>query len=104
MDKLINKLFPIQPFKKNFVEENKLYELNKEENKKFRRKLNVLLVLHKMQQDTNCENFMKTYYDLVYGNKEYIGLGIYNAGTEKKPRLMREDEYNNYLKSKDLKK
>ena len=68
MDKLINKLFPTQPFKKEFKEQNKLYELNKETNKKFKNKLYTILKMQKISQDTYNENPMKTYYNLRYDN------------------------------------
>jgi hypothetical protein len=96
MDKLINKLFPTQPVsKKN--NQNKLYELNKESNKKFKRRLNTILQLQKMSQDANNENPMKTYYELVYCDTPYIGGGLYVGGTGSQRRIMTHEEYNNQI-------
>ena len=85
MNKLIDKLFPIMPTKKEFTEQNKLYELNKEANKIFKRKLNTLLQLQNMASyNTGMkvpENPMKTYYELRYGDTNYNGLGLYNVGS-----------------------
>jgi len=92
MNKLIDKLFPTSPVKKEFIEQNKLYELNKETNKIFKRKLNTILQLQKMgSYNTGMkvnENPIKTYYDSRYGDTNYIGLGLYNIGSDTKPILV----------------
>ena len=59
MDKLIDKLFPTTQVKKEFVEINKLYELNKEPNKIFKRKLKLILIQHKMGSDNNQMKCLK---------------------------------------------
>ena len=86
MNKLIDKLFPTAPVKKEFTEQNKLYELNKEANKSFKKKLNTLLQLQNMtSRNTGIkvhENPMKTYYELRYGDTNYVGLGLYNVGSD----------------------
>jgi hypothetical protein len=96
MDKLIDKLFPTMSVKKKFVEINKLYELNKETNKIFKRKLTLLLRMQKMRSDNNQmkvpENPMKTYYDLRYGDTNYIGLGLYNIGSDTEPKLAKSND------------
>jgi hypothetical protein len=92
MNKLIDKLFPTMPVKKEFTEQNKLYELNKEANKIFKRKLNLILQLQKMASyETGMkvpENPMKTYYELRYEDTNYIGLGLYNVGSKEHPILV----------------
>jgi hypothetical protein len=96
MNKLIDKLFPTMPAKKEFIEQNKLYELNKEANKIFKKKLNTILHLQKMASYNSGmkvpENPMKTYYDLCYGNTNYIGLGLYNVGSNTQPILVNSNE------------
>ena len=96
MDKLIDKLFPTTPVKKEFTEQNKLYELNKERNKIFKRKLKAILLKQKMGSDNNQmkmnENPMKTYYDLMYGDTNYIGLGLYNIGSDIEPILVKSND------------
>jgi len=96
MDKLIDKLFPTMPVKKEFVEINKLYELNKDTNKIFKRKLKLILLLHKMGSDNNQmkvpENPIKTYYDSLYGDTNYIGLGLYNIGSDTEPILVKSND------------
>jgi hypothetical protein len=96
MNKLIDKLFPIMPAKKEFTEQNKLYELNKEANKIFRKKLNLLLQL---QKAASCktgmkvpENPMKTFYKLFYEDTNYIGLGLYNVGSKEHPILVNSND------------
>jgi hypothetical protein len=80
MNKLIDKLFPTIPQKKEFTEQNKLYELNKETNKIFKIKLNLILQMQKMASyNTGVkvpENNMKTYYELCYEDTNYIRLGF----------------------------
>ena len=84
------------PVKKEFTEQNKLYELHKENNKIFKRKLNILLRMQKMGSDNNQmkvnENPMKTYYDLRYGDTNYIGLGVYNIGSDTEPILAKSND------------
>jgi hypothetical protein len=96
MNKLIDKLFPTMPAKKEFTEQNKLYELNKETNKIFKRKLNIILKLQKMASGNTGmkvhENPMKTYYELCYGDTNYIGLGLYNVGSDRQPILVNSSD------------
>ena len=96
MNKLIDKLFPTAPVKKEFTEQNKLYELNKEENKTFKKKLNTLLQLQKMASyNTGMkvpENPMKTYYELRYGDTNYNGLGLYNVSSKEYPTLVNSND------------
>ena len=93
MNKLIDKLFPTMPVKKKFTEQNKLYELHKERNKIFKRKLNIILHMQKMSSDNQMnENPMKTHYDLCYGDTNYIGLGLYNIGSNTIPILVNRND------------
>jgi hypothetical protein len=96
MNKLIDKLFPTMPAKKEFTEQNKLYELNKEANRTFKKKLNTLLQLQNYAS-YNCgmklpENPSKTYYELRYGTSDCIGLGLYNIGSDTQPHLVNSSD------------
>ena len=38
------------------------------------------------------ENPMKTYYELCYGDTNYIGLGLYNVGSDTQPILVNSSD------------
>ena len=52
--------------------------------------------MQKMGSDNNQmkvnENPMKTYYDLRYGDTNYIGLGLYNIGSDTEPILAKSND------------
>ncbi len=74
---LIDKLFPTQKLPKQFFQENELIISNKEHNSKFKKRLRLLLIMNKLSQTTgHCENPMKVYYEVCFGERLGLGLDI----------------------------